>query len=567
VRRVEPGAAPRVAEPAGAARGGWRTRLDGAIDQLARPFDARGSLPTRRELLVVAGLLALAAVALYVRHVVRGGWYYDDWALFGHAELAADGDPLSAADRLLDFGYRPGFSLGLAGLYAVGGTEPTAHLAIGVALVPVQCLLFYAALRAVGFRIVVAGAAAALLLAIPAIDTTRLWVTAFPIWLALSLYLAGVIAAALGLRSTARRPRIAWHGAAMAAYAAAVLTYELVAPLVLLGFLLYLPLGGMRAAAVRCGFDALAVALPLAWMLPRAEDNRPIELTPDHVLDRAGDVLSSAWTAFLNLLPADQVVRSPAGVVLILAAAVGIGLTLRERSRLAESVRTWAAIGAGGCLFAAAGLLPLMPADPYYVIRWTGIGNRLGAVSSLGTILLVMATLVLGTAGLAVLVRRPRWAPALAAIALAVTFGQWAVQEADNQDAWADSWRESERVVAALEAALPPELERGSAVIAFQHPTFILPADVPVFAGSWDLNGAVRLRFDDASLVAQPHGPSIACRGGGVALPWSETNLSGEIPEVVPYGRTWFVSVPEERGYQIAGRADCERRLAALGGG
>jgi hypothetical protein len=555
--------------PAGRSR--WRGGVRAALAQLERPFDARAPLPGRRELLVVAVALTAFAIALYLRHVVRGGWYYDDWALFSDAVLAPGTGPFAAADALLEHGYRPGFSLSLAALYAVGGTDPARYLAVGVALVALQVWIFYTALRVVGFKVAASGLAAALLLAVPAIDTTRLWVTAFPIWIALSLYMAGVAAAVMGLRAEARRPRIVWHATAMAFFAVATLTYELIVPLVVLSALLYLPHGGLRRAAPRWGLDLLAVGAPLAWMLPRAEDNRPIELTPDYVLDRVGEVVSSAWTVFLNLLPADRVIRGPLGVVLVIIVAVGIGVALSGRSQLSSTVRVWGLIGVGALAFALAGLLPLLPAEPYYILRWTGIGNRFGAVSSLGVVLLVMALCALAATGLAALVRRPAWMGALAAVGISVTLAQWIVQEARNQDAWAQSWRESERVMAAVRESLPARPPPSSAVVTFRHLTFILPADVPVFGASWDLNGAVRLAYRDPSLAAQPYGPATICSVEGVQLPSDTNAIATEGPNavrgIVSYGRTWFVDVGETRAYLVEDRATCRRHLADLTAG
>jgi hypothetical protein len=211
-------------------------------------------------------------------------------------------------------------------------------------------------------------------------------------------------------------------------------------------------------------------------------------------------------------------------------------------------------------LLSLAGLVPLVPADPYYIPRWSGIGDRLTAVSAPSEAVLLVAIAFLVATGLAVLVGRARWATRAGVAAVAAWAVTLAVQEVHNQRAWSRSWRLSQQVLAGVVDSVPKHLPPGSAVVTFRHVTNILPDDVPVFEATWDLTGAVRLAYRDAQLVAQPYMPGMACGDRGVVLP----DGFGGVRGVVPYRTTWFVDAPARRGYRVGDRARCASLLRRL---
>jgi hypothetical protein len=166
--------------------------------------------------------------------------------------------------------------------------------------------------------------------------------------------------------------------------------------------------------------------------------------------------------------------------------------------------------------------------------------------------------------GIAELVRRPRWAPAAAAAAVLATLATLAVQELRQQGAWKASWQAAQQVESAILAALPDRPPHGAGVATFDHVTQLLPADVPVFSSSWDLNGAVRLLYRDPSLRARPWDPSVRCAPDGVLLGVAEAPGLAAPPSPVPYGRMWFVDVGHHRGQVVGSFAECRRLVAAL---
>ena len=548
-----------VAEPSEKQdRGAPRERAGGRLWSQLDPVDRAARRPTSRELVAAAVTALVAAALLYGAHVVRGGWYYDDWAIISRAEFGPNG----AFDALFSVGYRPGFSLVLWCMFAVAGTGQSAYLAAGVLLVAIECWLFGTALRLLRLRPLAAWSAALLLLVLPSIDATRLWIAAFPITAALCWYLVGVIVATVGLR---RDGGAAWHLGAAACFAAAILTYELVAPVVLITALLYLPFTSPRGALWRWGSDVAVAGLVLLYMGTRPEQDRVTSLSPGVLWDRAREVWRSAASSFEAALPLDSVVAGPLGLAVLLTAAVGLGLSAGRRDALAGAARAWAIIGGLGLIFAVAGLAVLVPADPYYVVRPTGIGDRFGAVPSLGEVVLLVSIAFLVATGLAALARRPAWAAPAAVVLLVLTAGSLARDEVRNQDAWASSWDQSQRIMSAVRAAVPADPPDGSLVMTFHHTKNVLPADVPVFTSSWDLNGAVQLEFGNPTLVGQPYGPGVSCSPSGVVLPEDANAGLGRTTATIPYGKVWFVDAPVYKAYRVASANRCTALLAGLG--
>lgn len=501
-------------------------------------------------------LLGVLAAATYARHVVRGGWYYDDWAWIGTLSLAEPGlGGLYEAARTET--HRPLFAATMSLLYLVGGEGQAPYLVAGAAIAAAQGALAYAVLRLARLSAALAGPLAAMLVVLPVIDATRLWTAALPVAVAVCLLLAGMAVALLGVRA-AGSWAVAAHAGALALYAAAVLTYELVAPVVGLAALLYLAAAGRRPALVRWPADLVVAGVALLAISGAAEERRDATVDPAYIADRAEDMLAPSRDVFGALFPLEAVLHGPAGVVLLLAGAAGAALALRRGGVVAAAIREWSIVAAAGLLAAAAGLAGLLPADPYYVPRLTGVADRTSAVAALGALALLIALVWLVALGLASLVRRPAAAVPLAALALLVTAVGLVRDELRNQDAWAASWIHSQEVVNAVRTSVGTEAPRGSGVVTLGHADRILPGDVPVFADVWDLRGAMRLLWDD------PEATGYRWPGAGVCTQSAlDLGAPGEDAyRLLPYRRLWFVDVPAYRARRIDNRADCERAVA-----
>ena len=137
------------------------------------------------------------------------------------------------------YGFRPVSQVWLPLTHLVTGSDPRGLLAINLALAVLMATALWWLLRLLGVQLAHALAIAGLVLVFPGADSVRLWPAAGISQLAIALWLVGAGVALLGLARTGRRAW-AFHGGALALYAAAILTYEAVAGVVMVSVLLYL---------------------------------------------------------------------------------------------------------------------------------------------------------------------------------------------------------------------------------------------------------------------------------------------------------------------------------------
>jgi hypothetical protein len=496
--------------------------------------------------------------AVYGPHVIRGGWYYDDWDFIAHIDLAR-GAGLGAAMRAAgDISYRPTFCAVFFLMYLVGGTGQAAYLLFGLVAAGANGLLLYLVLRRIGIALLIAAAAGVVLVVVPAVDAARLWAAAMPSGIAIAIYLGGVLCALRGLDAAGPRARVTWHVAALALYAVAAFMSELVIPLIALSPVLYAIHAGRRKAVVRGPGDVAVAAVALVYMAVVVPDIRPAEGSLSYLLDRAAQVLSAGLPVLRDQLPLASVLWGPVGVMLLSAAAGGIA-----GARLWREARAELVLAAAGFAFMVAGVVMLLPAEPYYVPRTAGVGDRLAIAAAPGFSALFAGVAALTARGLSALVQRPRARVALLAGITVVTSATMAVEELRAQAPWADSWKQSQNVLSAVRHALP-ELPRGAAVVTFRHAT-LLPGDTPVFLGPADLQGALRLTYRDETIVARPFlAGNIVCEPGTLLL----KSLPGSHGDHrVAYGHLYFTDVATYTAREIPGPRECARGISRLGVG
>jgi hypothetical protein len=515
---------------------------------------------------VVAGLV-LAAVALvgYGPYVGEGGFYSDDWnfaAIYQHATGDGVWPGFSA---LLDIASsRPVGTAYAAGRYALFGLDPTGHLVVAGLLWLAVAGLLYALLRMLGMSPLYGCAIAVLALLFPLADSTRLWPAASALNLGIALYLAGTIAALAGLRATGARS-VVLHGVAVILYLASVLTYEATTVAVLLSFGLYSLRARGRRVAVRWAVDAAAVGVALLV----ATTQSPVERAPISELPhRAGEVISGGLMVISwSVVPIGGTTHfSPArllgGLIVVAIVAAAIRRVIKPGAhapgppprlwlavgdeRSAE-LRRWLTVAAGGVVAIAAGYLVLLPVDGYNPAH-RGIANRVNAFSSLG-----MAVLVVSLAMLAALLVS-RWSrratTALAMGLVGVVAVGYASRLYSDEGNWHDAAVDQDRILDTIGAS--PPLGDGDSLVAFRVPAFAAPG-VPVFHETWDLTGALRLRWGSDSLEAYPanNGRVITCRPAGV-------HVTADDPRDLSYGRTRFFAADTGRSQDIGSRAACE---------
>jgi hypothetical protein len=248
--------------------------------------------------------------------------------------------------------------------------------------------------------------------------------------------------------------------------------------------------------------------------------------------------------------------------LLLLAGMLGAGIAIGRGDDSGRSLAAWAKIAGLASVFSLAGLVMLLPADPYFVPRISGMGNRTGAFAAFGEVLLLIALIVLALAGLGVLLRRPRLGFLLAAAMVAVTGLNLAARELRHQEPWADSWQQQQQIVAATDTALDGRLPAGAAVISFGHTTYILPADVSVFANGWDLRGALWETYDQPEVAAQPWLDGMTCGPAGVVVPDAGSSANGSEP--YPYRRLLFFNAATSTADPVRSRAACEAAVAEI---
>jgi hypothetical protein len=534
--------------------------MSSAVEATRNPLTSRPL--TVSEILLSAALFTALGLAIYLPHILNGGWYVDDWILI--ARMHESSGLLGAFEAMQQESFRPGLALALSLFYEIGGTGHAGYLTIGALLAAIQGWLFYLVLRILRLRIAVAAIVAAIFVVLPVIDATRLWISAFPTQVAGILYLLGVLIAMYGATHANGRRALVWHAGAAAFYFGAILTYELISGLVAVAVLLYIVRSGWRPALRRWPADLASIALALAILIPRGAADREAHTSLSFIWERASGTLTQAEVVFRWLLPVHGVLGGPVGVVLLVVGMLGAGIAIGRGDETGGGLASWAKIAGLSTVFSLAGLAMLLPADPYFVPRISGMGDRTGAFAAFGAVSLLVALIVLTLGGLGTLLRRPRIGFALAATLVLLTGLNLAGRELRQQDPWADSWREQNEVLAGIDSAMGGEIPANAALVSFGHTTFIEPADVSVFAYNWDLKGALWEIYKRPEVEAHPWAVEARCESAGVVFPEEEVAPGAAYP--FGYRKLFFVDAATRTAKRIRDQAECETTAAVMTG-
>lgn len=531
------------------------------LDTVRNPISA---LPLRLEETVLsAALFAVLAIAIYLPHIVNGGWYVDDWIVIARMHEAGGG-LFGAYGAMETETFRPGLAMALSVLYEIGGTGHMGYLTIGALLAGIQGWLLYLILRTLRLTVAVAAVIATIFVVLPVIDATRLWISAFPTQVAGILYLAGVLAVLHAIGRCTGRRAIVWHVAAAVLYLAAALTYELICGPIVVAALLYAVRAGWRPALRRWPVDLATVALALAILIPRGAADREAHTSISFLWDRAQGTLAQGEVVFRWLLPIHNLLGGQLGLILLVLGVLGAGIAIGRRDQWGPGFSAWAKIAGAGAVFSLAGLAMLLPADPYFVPRISGMGDRTGAFAAFGAVPLLVALIVLALGGLGYLLRRPKIGLALAAALVVATGINLAAREVRQQGPWAESWRLQKETLANIDAALGGRLPPRAAVVSFGHTTFIEPADVSVFAYSWDLKGALWEIYHRPEVDARPWEAEAHCGPSGLVFPDEIETPAGE--RTFNYRRLLFVDAATRTAARVRSKPACEADIEEMGG-
>lgn len=503
-------------------------------------------------------LAALAAIVLW-DHLQRGGFVQDDWWLQSLYAVPPYPSRGGIETLLSAYGDRPGLAFYVTLVHSVLGEHIRLHIVWTVAVAIAVAAGMYGILRSCGVDVVGAGAIAALTLLFPGSDSALLWATAASYHWAMLLFLLG-LAASITARGQARsRRRVVLRLSSLLLYAIAVLTVEVMFGVVLITFLAYRAAEMEWRTSLRWGaLDAVvgtgALAI-IALRTPRLVGNRSEQV--DHV----GEIFDQTRQMIEGLGIIDGPRRvSVVALLVVVAFAWALTRLLAKNTPLHDGVHRATAILVLGLVILVAAYAAYVPAAAYYSPASPGLANRVNAVAAPGFAFVlygigaVVASL-LNTARAGAVA-----GPALAAIGATALGLAWADRIRDDAALYDESFAVQQRSVDFIITSIsdPPANVR-----VF---TFGLPAQtgrrVPIFFASWDLTGALRLKWRRADVIGIPSTTvtAIACGADRIRPVGPLYNNAS----ATRYGSAIFVHVSERSVYVPQSRTSCRSRVKRL---
>lgn len=531
------------------------------VDSL-RSLTTRRGLTAREVVFAWLGLSVVCALA-FTPHIRHGGFYLDDWSNAA-ATLQPRGGS-SVTDVLSKFWsiglYRPVLVLYVPLTYWVFGMHMAHHLAWAATLALLAAGMLYGVLRTLGVPRIHGWIIAALTIVYPWFDSTRLWATGDQLTLSITLTLAGLWVALVGLSRRSWR----WHACAAVLYLLSILAYEITLPLIASAGALYAARAGWRTARARWGIDLGVVVVGGLWVGTHTARTKS---GPSHDLAHLKEIVVGGGEILsVTLLPVGTHDTTLALGVLfgVLAAGLVAYLYLGDRATTGDlewGLREWLLLSGGGLVVAALGWTMFIPADPYYTPSIFGVTNRVNALAGFG--LVVAAYGSFGVIG--ALIGR-LWsgigAGAVAiTLALSTVLGLAYVHELRRHVQIWDAAYVAERTGLDRIRARFPDLPRKTKLFASGYPANET-LGVPIFSATWDFDGMIRTMYDDGMLAATPvlPGLNLTCHRRGIQL--EDEALGTKVGGVVPYGIAQLFDVSSGRQAKPNDQRECR---AVIGG-
>jgi hypothetical protein len=516
----------------------WTLREQQVPERTRSRFSLSRTL-TVRELAIAWVALVVLGVLAFLPHIRHGGFYSDDWSNAAGALLPPGGPGFgNAVSFFADLTiYRPVLVVYVPFTYLVLGMHMAAHLVWAAALAVLVSALLYGVLRTLGVPWIHAWAIAALTLVYPWFDSIRLWTTADQLSLSISFALAGVWVALAGLSRNSWR----WHIGAVSLYLLSILTYEVTLAFIAGVGLLYVLRAGWRASRAPWAVDLAVVVAGGIWVGTH---------TARTASGLSGDIshLKSIVTQGGTLLgrtvqPLGAQHTTPALCAFAVVLLVGLLAYLYRSERFAGGsgwgLRDWLLLASGGLVVAALGWTMFIPADPYYTPSVYGITNRVNGLAGIGLVIALYGAF--GIVGTLVGQLRPR----TRTLALATTLVLGVLLGAAFTDVlrrhigiWNTAFASEMAGLTKLKAQFPTLPENTTLFVAGYPANQTL--GVPIMSANWDLDGMVKVEYDDRSLSAYPvlEGTAIECRRLGVGL-----GGVGAPPITAPYGSARMIDL------------------------
>lgn len=515
---------------------------------------------TSGELALVGLGLAVLAFLAFFPHMRHGGFYMDDWSNAAGA-LQPPGSPNAGAaiEYFADLTiYRPVLVIYVPLTYFVFGMTMELHLAWAAILAVFVATMLYGVLRTLGVPWIHAWLVSSLTLLYPWFDSTRFWATASQISLSVGLTLAGLWLALVGLSRQSWR----WHAAAVALYVTSILAYEITLPLIAAAGVIYTLRAGWRAARFRWLLDFCVAVAGAIWIA--AHTKRSTSTLSDSLEHLEQIVTEGGKLLGRTLLPLGDERTTLALCALFAIFAVGLGARLAFPERFPDrsgwGLRGWLLLTAGGVGVAALGWTMFIPADPYYTPTVYGMTNRVNGLAGIGLVMTVYGAL--GILGTLIGQLRPR-ATVLAlaiTVSLGILLGAGFVDVLRRHTAiWNAAFAGERTAIDRLKAEFP-RLPSWNTLLVGGYPAN-QTLGVPILGSTWDLDGMVKMEWDDRTLGAYPILPGFEprCRAEGVQIEALETTVA--------YGTAILVDLGDGQRSKPRDRAACRHVIDGYGPG
>ena len=518
----------------------------------------------------MVAIFILAAITAFVcgPHVLSGGFSLDDWFYRAQGHFTGFGGVVS--QQIQEDVRRPVAALYFATVSVLIGSHLKILLLLAVTLRFLMSAALYAILKELEFRRIDAVAIAVLTLLFPYSDSLWLWATAAQISCAILCVLLGFLLNLYALRDNSTHTLLL-RIAGLGLITAGILNYESVATISLASGVLYLMQTNSRRALREWSIDIVVLSIVIivftfhAAPLLHGNDNHAVSSLAEmrthvHII-----FSQSVRLVTLSLLPFGTPSNSTAlgllGVLIALALVV-VGI-LGTRDRASRLLLRWLVVLGAGFLLIGIGYIFYVPSSIYYVPLQVGNGNRVNGPSAIGYAIVAYAAVVI----FATLIFRglPRSRSLISALAVLIVtvIGIGYARHVDTDKA---AWHQAAVLQSAILTAVSDHIPipvHNTSIVTLGAPVEAAPG-VPVFDASWDLTGAVQLKWNDPTLQAYPMAPgmSITC----AAEPLVNTGGIGGSPS--PWHATYpteMVNVATGATFSVKNRHECVAAATRLG--
>jgi hypothetical protein len=515
---------------------------------------------TLRELLAIAAVLSAVALALFTEHAIKGGFYSDDWAYrVGWWTFDSYGGFSRAFDfywHSTDLSGRPALVVYLAGVLSAFGDHQGWYLGWAMVLAVLLSGSFYLFLRTLRVPILHSVAISLLVMVFPASDTTRIWAIISDAQFSMSACLIGAV---LALRSfdSSRRAAIALRVGSLLLYALSILHYELMTLAIVASALVYRARLPWRRALKAGALDVGSVVVLYALVKRHSHTQRlGFSAAIDHGREIAKQVVQLFTTEVMPLGTTKLVALAPALLVTVAGIVVWRALPVDDWARAA--LRRWLLILGVAAAMVVAAYAIYAPASLIYMPLTPGLMNRTNAFGALPLVVVLYALGALaGILAFRGLRHGKRLAGAFALLVAAIVGASYTVSITRDMKLWDSAYARAQRTVAVIKINVPKP-PSGTLVIAYGQPIEEAPG-IPVWEHNWDLDGAVRLMWQDTKLAARPAFPGTRIRCGPTkAWPENPAASSVYLPEDKRrYGRLILVDTATGRFAVPRNRREC----------